>query len=149
MRESCDAGRRNVEVNVDTLQGVARGCTLAPNMFKVYIKPFGRAIEAAKLGVMVGEGTVSGLVFSDDFVGTSEAPEGLKKRPEKGLEYAGKRRVTANFEKCEVLVCIEDKGNSVVLGWKSRNTHMARAIGKGKTHVGKMDAILTDSHLWP
>ena len=25
--------------------------------------------------------------------------------------------------------------------------HRAKEIGKGKTHVGKMDAILTDSHL--
>ena len=29
----------------------------------------------------------------------------------------------------------------------SWNAHIAKVIGKGKTHVGKMDAILTDSHL--
>ena len=34
--------------------------------------------EAAKQGVTVGKCTVSGLMFADDFVGTSETPEGLK-----------------------------------------------------------------------
>ena len=29
----------------------------------------------------------------------------------------------------------------------SWDTHIAKVIGKVKTHVGKMDAILTDSHL--
>ena len=35
MREEyCDAGRGNIYV--DILQGVAHGCTLSPNLFKVY-----------------------------------------------------------------------------------------------------------------
>ena len=29
----------------------------------------------------------------------------------------------------------------------SWDTHIAKVIGKGKAHIGKMDAILTDSHL--
>ena len=29
------------------------------------------------------------------------------------------------------------------------DAHIANVIGKGKSHVGKMDAILTDSHLDP
>ena len=29
----------------------------------------------------------------------------------------------------------------------SWDAHIAKVIGKGKAHVGKMDAILTDSHL--
>ena len=29
----------------------------------------------------------------------------------------------------------------------SWDTHIAKVIGKGKAHVGTMDAILTDSHL--
>ena len=30
---------------------------------------------------------------------------------------------------------------------RSRDAHIAKVIGKGKAHTGKMDAILTDSHL--
>ena len=29
----------------------------------------------------------------------------------------------------------------------SLDAHIAKVIGKGRAHVGKMDAIITDSHL--
>ena len=44
------------------------------------------AVEAAKQGGTMGEDTVSGLTFADDFVGISEIPEGLHKQIEKALE---------------------------------------------------------------
>ena len=43
----------------------------------------------------MGEDTVSGLMFADDFVGISETPEGLQKQIEKSLE-------TANAKKCAI-----------------------------------------------
>lgn len=155
---------------VDILQGVAQGCTLSPNLFKVYINDMIVAVEAAKQGVPVGDDTVSGLMFADDFVCISETPEGLQKQIGKALEYTRKWRVTANVKKCAVVVCNEDKENPVTFKWKwgedelpivdqytylgveiskdcSWDTHIAKVIGKGKAHVGKMDAILTDSHL--
>ena len=61
-------------------QGVAQGCTLSPNLFKVYINDMIVEVEAAKQGVTVGEDTVSGLMFVDDFVGISETPEELQKQ---------------------------------------------------------------------
>ena len=60
------------------------------------------AVEAAKQGVTMGEDTVSGLIYPDNFVGISETPEGLQKQVEKALEYTGKSRVTANVKKCAV-----------------------------------------------
>ena len=42
------------------------------------------AVEAAKEAVTVGEDTASGLMFADDFVGISEAPEGLHKQVREG-----------------------------------------------------------------
>ena len=66
---------------VDILQGVAQGCTLSPNLlFKGDINDMMVAIEAAKQGVTMGEDTVLGLMFADDFVGISETPEGLQKQ---------------------------------------------------------------------
>ena len=62
----------------------------------------------------MGEDTVSGLIFADDFVGISETPEGLQKQIEKALEYTRKWRVTANLKKREVVVC-NDKVNTVKL----------------------------------
>ena len=58
-------------INVDILQGVAQGCTLSPNIFKVYTNDMIEAVEAAKQGVTMGEDTVSGLMFAEYFVGMS------------------------------------------------------------------------------
>ena len=65
---------------VDILQGVAQGCTLPPNIFKVCINDMIVAVEATKQGVTMGEDTVSGLMLADDMVGMSEAAEGLQYR---------------------------------------------------------------------
>ena len=128
------------------------------------------AVEAAKQAVTMGEDTVSGLMFSDDFVGKSETPEGLQEQIEKALEYTRKWRVTANVKACAVVVCNEGKVNPVNFKWKlgedelpfvdqytylaveilkdcSWDAHIAKVIGQGKSQVGKMDAILTDLHL--
>ena len=78
---------------VDILQGVAQGCTLSPNLFKVYIYDIDSSTrEAAKQGVTMGEDTVSGLMFADNFVGISETPEGWQNRYRKhySLEYTKK-----------------------------------------------------------
>ena len=48
---------------VDTLQGVAQGCTLSPNTFKVYTSDMIVAVEAAKQGVTMGEDTVWRLMI--------------------------------------------------------------------------------------
>ena len=52
----CDAGRPREYSNVlDILQGVARGCTLSPNLFKVYTDDMIAAIAAANQMVTVWE----------------------------------------------------------------------------------------------
>ena len=61
----------------------------------------------------MGEDTVSGLMFANDFVGISEPAEGVQRHIEKALEYTRKWRVTANVKKCAVVVCNEDKVNPV------------------------------------
>ena len=115
---------------------------------------------------------MSGLMFADDFVEISETPEGLQKQREKAPEYTRKLTVTAYVKACAVVVavCNEDKVNLVNFKWKwgedklpivdqytylgveiskdcSSDAHKAKVIGKGKSQVGKMDAILTDPHL--
>ena len=52
--------------------------------------------EAAKQGVAVGEDTVSGLMFTDDFVGMSETREGLQKQIAKALPSTRKWRMSEN-----------------------------------------------------
>ena len=63
MCEKCYTARRgNIEIieYFDILHGVAQGCTLSPTLFKVFISYMIRVVQAAKLGVKVGEDTVSG-----------------------------------------------------------------------------------------
>ena len=45
----CDAGRGNIQMRFDILQGVAQGCTLSPNLFKVYVNDMIVAVKAAQL----------------------------------------------------------------------------------------------------
>ena len=72
--------------------------------------------------------------------------------------------------RCTVVVCNKDKVNPVNFKWKRGkdhlpimdqytylgvqiskdcpwDTHVAQALGKGTSQVGRMDAILTDPHL--
>ena len=79
---------------VGTLEGVAQGCMLSHNLFKICINDLIVADEAANQAITVGEDMVSGLMFADEFVGISETPEGLQKQTEKALEYTRKWRVT-------------------------------------------------------
>ena len=76
------------------------------------------AVEAAKQGVTAGGDTVSGLLFADDFVGTSQAPKGLQQLTGKALEYTTKWRVTANVKKCTVATCEEHNENLVTFNRK-------------------------------
>ena len=68
-------------------------------------------VETAEQGVTIGEDTVSGLMFADDFVRISETPGGLQKQIEKVLGYTRTWRVTANVKTCAVVVCNKDKVN--------------------------------------
>ena len=112
------------------------------------------AVVAAKQGFTMGEDTVSGLMFADDFGRISETPRGLKKQIEKALEYTRKWTVIAIVKKCAVVVCNEDNVNPVTHEWKrgegdlpivhqytylgveiskdcSWGAHIAKVIGKG------------------
>ena len=86
---------------------------MSPTLFKVFIDDLILAIESAQQGVKLGDDMVSGLMFADDFVGISGTAEGLQEQIEKALEYTRKWRVTANVNKCAVLVCNEDKEKPV------------------------------------
>ena len=68
-----------------------------------------RAVEAAMQGVKVGEDTVSGLMFADDFVGAADTLEGLQEQIEKALEYTRKWRITANVNKSAVTKIIRTR----------------------------------------
>ena len=78
---------RETSKYVDILQGVAQGCTLSPNLSKLYITDMIIAAEAAKQIVTMGEDTaVSGLMFADGVVEISETSERLQKTDREGTK---------------------------------------------------------------
>ena len=77
------------------------------------------AVEAAKQGVMVGEDTVSGLMFADDFVAIIRNTRRIAEtnRESTSLEYTSQWRVTADGKRCAVAVCNEDNVNPTSFNW--------------------------------
>lgn len=55
----------------------------SPTLFTILTNKLIKAKEAVTQGVKVGEDSISGLMFANDVVGTSEIPEGLQKQVEK------------------------------------------------------------------
>lgn len=113
---------------------------------------------------------MSGLVSSECFVEISKTPEGLQKHIEKALNYIITWRVTANVNTYAVVTCNEDNESRQTIKWKwgklkmpivdqyaylgvqnskycSWDALIAEIVVTGKAHVGKTNAILTDSHL--
>ena len=64
-----------------------------------------------------GDDVVSGLMFADNFVGILGTAEGLQEQIEKAQEYTRKWRVTANVNRCAILVCNEDEKKPVEFKW--------------------------------
>ena len=94
-------------------QGVPQGCTLSPTLSQVFINDLLKVVEAVGQGVDVGERSVSGMLFADDFVGMSDTPEGLQMQIDAAKEFADKWRLFANVKKSAVMVCNEDKQKPV------------------------------------
>ena len=65
---------------VDIVQGVAQGCTLSPNLFKVHIDDMIVAVILSNQGVTMREDTAFRLIFAEKIVGISETPEELLDR---------------------------------------------------------------------
>ena len=151
----CGAGRGNIQNMLIFSKELHRDVHYRP-IYSRYIYDMIVAVEAARQGVTMGEDTVSGSMFADDFVGMSETPKGWQKQIEKALEYTRRWRVTANVKKCAVVLVVynEDKVNPVNFKWKwgedelpiadpytylgveiskdcSWDAHIAKVIGKG------------------
>ena len=66
-----------ISIHVQILQGLAQGCMLPRNLFKICIIDLIVAVEAAQQGVRVGDDTVSRLMFADGFVGMPVMANGM------------------------------------------------------------------------
>ena len=98
-------GEKSEVFNVE--QGVARGCSLSPILFSVFMVAVGIELSDG--------GKVGGLLFADDFVGVSESGEQLQKVIDVVYSYCREWRLKANVSKSAVMTF--GKG-SVEGSWK-------------------------------
>ena len=78
-------------------QGMARGCSLSPILFSVFINDLLIEMEEAGLGVQLNNGkSIAGLLFADDFVGISDSSENLQKLIDVVHKFCNWWRLKAN-----------------------------------------------------
>ena len=86
-------------------QGVARGCSLSPILFSVFINDLLKDVEQAELGVQLSSGKrVGDMLFADDFVGVSDSRESMQKLTDVVHGYCNKWRLKASVSKSAVMV---------------------------------------------
>lgn len=93
---------------LDIKQGVPQGCTMSPTLFQVFINDLLTDVEAVGKGEEIGESSVSGLLFADDFVGISYTPAALQLQINAAKAFSEKWRFSVNVPKCAVVVCNEN-----------------------------------------
>ena len=90
-------GEKSYSFNVE--QGMAKGCSLSPILFSVFINDLLKEVEQAELGIQLSSGkTVTGM-FADDFVGVSDSKDSLQKLIDVVYSYCSKWRLRANVSK--------------------------------------------------
>lgn len=70
----------------------------------MFINDILKVVEAAGQWVNVGESELPGLLFTNDFAGVSDNPEGLQMQIDAAMEFARNWRLSGNAKKCAVMV---------------------------------------------
>ena len=102
-----DGGRQTQPIH--PTRGVKQGCPLSPLLFSLYINDFGSNLQAPSLqvhGIPLRNGgrSVSHIFYADDLVLFSCSVSGLNHMLEDLQRYAGKKGLTVNAAKSEVVV---------------------------------------------
>jgi hypothetical protein len=99
-------------------RGTAQGCTLSPLLFNIFIDGLLEAVEAAGLGVPVGDGgsRIGGLMFADDFAGMEATAEDLQRLIDVAADYLRQWGMSANVSKSAVVVYGPARGRGSAQG---------------------------------
>ena len=149
-------------------QGVALGCSLSPILFSVFINDFLKEEEQTGLGIQLNSGKiVGGILFADDFVGSSDSKESLQKLLDVVYSYCSKWRLRANVSKSAVMVFSKDAVNGC---WKwgeyslpivssysylgidfSRNgawdMHIRKLLDNGRKKVNQLHKVISNMNI--
>lgn len=101
---------------------------MSPATFQVFINDLLKVVKAVGQGSEVGDTSVSGMLFADDFVG----PEGLQRQIDAAKEFADKLRLSANAKKSASMVCNEDRKEPIEYRWKWGVDELAVHISRSR-----------------
>ena len=94
---------------------MAKGCSLSPILFSVFINDLLKEVEQTGLGIQFNSGKIVGvMLFADDFVRISDSNESLQKLLDV-YSYCSKWRLRANVSKSAVMVFSKHAANGC---WK-------------------------------
>ena len=98
---------------IDGEIGVKQGCVLSPLLFALFINDILEEVKQIG-GIEVGNGKISGLLFTDDIVLMGDTEEELRQQIRKIMDYVAKQELEVNLTKSKVMICTNSrkrKGN--------------------------------------
>ena len=83
---------------------------MSPILLSIFINDLLIEVEKAGLGVQLNNGkSIGGLLFADDFVGTSDSSENLQKLIDLVHKFCNQWTLKVNVRKCAVVVFSNSK----------------------------------------
>jgi hypothetical protein len=151
-------------------QGVRQRCPLSPTLFNCFIDELSKELQAAGVGVEVGERLVHSLLYADDVVLMAESPEDLQVLIDVVDSFCRKWRMDINLKKSEAMVANENPAGAPDYAWYCRgkklkvvlqykylgiwfnwnldwNFHIDYMVGKAKKRTASMLKLLANSRI--
>ena len=112
----------NIEVKeVRSKRGLRQGCTLSPLLFSLYMEEFTRRMKATKIGIKVGEETLTLLLFADDVILLAEKPEDLQILLNEVEKFSREVKIKFSGEKSKIMIINQEEGERMNYKWNMNN----------------------------
>ena len=127
-------------------QGVARGCSMSPILFSIFINQLLDEVEKAGIGITVKKDVkVGGLMFADDFVGLTTNAEDLQTLINIVQGFCNKWRLKSNIKKSAVMVFSKEVNTG---GFEFTSTYQG-GVAFYKLTKSYRKVLFTNSHPQP
>ena len=90
--------------NVKSERGLRQGCTLSPFLFTLIMEELTQRIKNTEVGIKVGEGKLSILLFADDVVLLTDNLDDMQKLLEETDKFSEDMEMKFAIDKCKVLM---------------------------------------------
>ena len=110
---------------IRNVRGVRQGCAMSPILFALYTEELAVRLRKSGLGVRIGDGRLSSLLYADDIAILSETCGGLEKMLDILGQYGNEFDVKFSKDKSKVLVLNGGVGD-VNRTWMIGNVEISR-----------------------